>query len=77
MDNLETALAALGLKATKGGAAVSFFGWVFSSAAAAWFGALVAFAGLCVSWYFNWKRDQREQAEHELRMSIKPGLNEE
>lgn len=68
VDNVETLLAALGLKATKGGAVVSVAGWVFSSAAAAWFGGLVAFLGLCVNWWFNVKRDRREQREHEARM---------
>jgi putative copper export protein len=68
MDNLEAVLSALGLKATKGGAVVSVFGWLASSAAAAWFGALIALAGLCLQFYFNRKRDKREQQAHEARM---------
>jgi hypothetical protein len=76
MDNFETLLATLGLKATKGGAVVSIGGWLLSSAAAAWFGAGIAAIGLLVNVYFNWKRDKREQEEHELRMSIKPGLTD-
>lgn len=68
MDNVETVLAALGLKFTKGGAAVSVLGWLASSAAAAWFGAAIAAIGLAVNVYFNWKRDKREQMEHEARM---------
>lgn len=67
-DNVEAWLAALGLKVSKGGAGLAVLGWLSSSAAAAWFGALVAFCGLCVNAWFNWKRDRREQREHEARM---------
>jgi membrane associated rhomboid family serine protease len=31
-------------------------------------GIIVAVGGLIVSWYYQRKRDKREQAEHELRM---------
>lgn len=68
MDNVESVLAAFGLKTTGGGAVVAFAGWAFSSAAAAWFGAVVGLVGLCVTWHFNRKRDAREQREHEARM---------
>lgn len=68
MENLEAVLTALGIKLTKGGAVVSFAGWLASSAAAAWFGAGIAACGLLVNWHFNRKRDKREQEEHEARM---------
>ena len=77
MDNIESVLAALGLKATKGGFAMSVLGWLASSAAAAWFGAIVAVCGLALNAWFSWKRDQREQMEHEVRMAeIKAGLTD-
>jgi uncharacterized membrane protein YebE (DUF533 family) len=68
VDHLDAFLAAIGMKATKGGAVVAFAGWAISSAAAAWFGAMVALGGLGISAYFSWKRDKREQQEHDARM---------
>lgn len=66
--DIESVLATFGLKASGAGAVGAVIGWLLSSAAAAWFGVLVALAGLLVTWHFNKKRDQREQAEHEARM---------
>lgn len=47
---------------------VSILGWLFSSAAAAWFGAWIAVAGLLLNAHYTRKRDQREQREFEARM---------
>ena len=50
-----------------GGASALIFG-LSASEFAAIVGALVAIAGLLVQWYFNRRRDRREQEEHEARM---------
>jgi hypothetical protein len=68
MDNIEAWLVALGLKTSTGGALVAFVGWLSSSAAAAWFGALVGMAGLLITWWFSRRRDRREQEEHDAKM---------
>lgn len=67
-EQIEAWLSAFGFRATGGGATVSLLGWAFSSAAAAWCGAVVALCGLVLNTYFNRRRDRREQAEFEARM---------
>lgn len=67
-EHIEAVLAALGLKPVFGGAAMSVWGWVFSSTGAAWCGALIALVGLWMNWHYNARKDAREQAEHEARM---------
>lgn len=47
---------------------MSFFGWMFSSAGAAWCGALIALAGLLMNAFYTRRKDRREQEEHEARM---------
>ncbi len=51
-----------------GGSGVAIFGWLNATEWAAVGGFLVGAGGLLVSAYFNRRRDQREQAEHENRM---------
>lgn len=68
-QHVESVLAALGLKPVFGGAGVSFLGWLFSSAGAAWCGALIAMVGLLANLYYSSRKDKREQAEHEARMA--------
>jgi hypothetical protein len=67
-EHIEAVLAALGLKPVFGGATMSFFGWVLSSAGAAWCGAAIAGVGLCANLYYTRKKDRREQEEHDARM---------
>lgn len=54
--------------ATFFGSGTAIFGGLSANELAAVGGLFVGLAGLAVSWYFNWKRDQREQREHEARM---------
>lgn len=51
-----------------GGVSALFFGWSASEFAAI-VGAVVAVTGLAVQWYYNRRRDRREQAEFEARMA--------
>jgi hypothetical protein len=67
-EHIEAVAAALGLKPVFGGATMSFMGWVFSSAGAAWCGAFIAFVGLLMNFYFTRKKDKREQEAHDARM---------
>lgn len=54
--------------ATFVGSATSIFGGLSANELAAIGGLLVGLAGLAINLYFNWKRDQREQREHDARM---------
>lgn len=67
-EQVEAAIAALGLKPVWGGTAMSIGGWLFSSAGAAWCGALVAIVGLAMNWHYTSRKDKREQQEFEARM---------
>lgn len=51
------------------GGGISVAGFVFSSQIIAVLGFCVALAGLAVNWYYQAKRDKREQAEHLARMA--------
>jgi hypothetical protein len=67
-EHIEAVLAALGLKPVWGGTAMSIGGWLFSSAGAAWCGAVIAFVGLFMNWHYSRRKDRREQEEHDARM---------
>lgn len=65
----ETAAAAAGSKATYTGAGASVAGWFFSSEFGVLIGVLLGIAGFAINWYYKHKRDQREEALHDFRMS--------
>jgi hypothetical protein len=52
-----------------GGSAV--LAWLTSSQAGVAAGILIGVVGLLVQWYYRRKQDQREEAEHELRMTLR------
>lgn len=66
---IEAAIAASASKATYAGAAATGLGWLLSSEAAVLFGIVGVVAGLIVNWYYQAKRDRREEREHLARMS--------
>lgn len=53
-----------------GGASAVFFG-LTANEFAALVGALIAAGGYLTSLYFQWKRNRREQAEHDLKMLLR------
>ena len=61
-------MASIGSGATKTGASGAVLGWLFSQEVLAVLGVVIAVIGLVVNWYYNHKRNQRENAEHVLRM---------
>lgn len=67
-DNVDTIGLAAGKVGTYGGGASALIFGLSASEFAALVGAVVAIAGLVVQWYFNRRRDRREQAEHEARL---------
>jgi formate-dependent nitrite reductase membrane component NrfD len=64
----ETSAAALGSKATVTGGAASAAGFFMGIDWMGWVGIGVAILGLLINVYFSWQRNQREKAEHSLRM---------
>lgn len=66
----EATLAAIGSKATYGGAATSIVGWFMSSEFGVVAGILLGICGLLVNWHYRRKQDRREEAEHERRMRL-------
>ncbi len=66
----EAALAAVGSKATYGGAGASVFGWFTSNEFALLVGVVVAVGGFVINWYYKHKEDKRRQAEHDQRMGL-------
>lgn len=67
-ESQQAALAALGSKATYGGAGTSVAAWAVSSEAGIVIGIVIGVAGLLVNWYYKAKQDKREQREFEKRM---------
>lgn len=75
-DQLDAAAIAGGKAATYGGSASALFFGLSASEFAAIVGAVVAVTGLAVQWYFNRRRDRREQTEHLLRMRSYGGTSD-
>lgn len=65
---IETTLATAGSKATYTGAGMTISGWALSSESAVLCGIVLGLVGLCVNFFFQLKRDRREQKEHRARM---------
>ena len=65
---IEATLAATGSKATYTGAGMTISGWALSSEAAVLCGIVLGLVGLAVNFFFQLKRDRREQREHKARM---------
>lgn len=65
---IDSTIAATAGKATYAGAGTSIFGWLTSNEFAVLVGTFVAVGGFLINWYYRFKEDKRQQAEHELRM---------
>lgn len=68
LKDFDTIGLAVGKAGTYGGGTSALLFGLTASEFAAIVGALVAIAGLVIQWYFNRRRDRREQEEHEARM---------
>lgn len=66
---INTTVATLGSKATTFGAGTTFAAWVTSNEFLGVAGLVVAAIGLVVNIYFKRKEDQRQQREHDARMT--------
>ena len=66
----DATMAAVGSKATYGGASASVVSWFISSEFGVLMGILVGISGLLINWYYKHKEDKRRQAEHEQRKGI-------
>lgn len=67
---LEATIAAVGSKATYGGASVTVASWFMSSEFGVLMGMVIGIAGLITNFYFKNKEDKRRQFEHEHRMKV-------
>lgn len=72
VESYEIGIAMSG-KAAAAGGATGLLGFLLSSPGIGLLGVTVALIGVLVGVYFQWRRDQREQREHELRLQ---GLRE-
>lgn len=61
----ETATISASTKLTAGGSAVSVAGWITDSNIGLIAGILIGLAGLLVNWFYQYRRDRREQERHE------------
>lgn len=66
---IEATMAAVGSKATYGGASATVASWFLSSEFGMLMGIFIGVAGLVTNFYFKHKEDKRRQVEHDLRMS--------
>lgn len=68
-------LAATGGKTIAAGAGMTSWGWLISNEFLGLVGALVAVAGLGITWYYKRESNRRQAAEHALRMArLRRGL---
>lgn len=63
------ALGATGSKTIVTGAGLTSFGWITSNEFLGLVGAIVAVAGLVITWYYKREANRRHAREHELRMA--------
>lgn len=63
------ALGATGSKTIVTGAGLTSFGWITSNEFLGLVGAIVAVAGLAITWYYKREANRRHAREHELRMA--------
>lgn len=79
-ENIEN-LGSLGTKTIVAGTGLTSFGWLTSNEFLGLVGALVAVAGLCVTWYYKRaarnekarfliRLEERQVREHEMRMRL-------
>lgn len=61
--------AALGTKATYTGATATIGGWIVSSEFGVIAGVMIGVGGLITNWYFQHRRDRREEREHQHRIT--------
>lgn len=66
----EASMAAVGSKATYGGASTSIVAWFLSSEFGMLMGIMIGIGGLAINWYYKHKEDRRRQAEHDRRMGL-------
>ena len=75
-ETIDVTAAAAGSKAAYGGATTTIGSWLLSSEFGVVVGILIGIAGLLTNLYFQHRRDQREEREHQKRMTqlaTKPG----
>lgn len=75
-DAFDAAAASIASKATYTGASTTVVGWILSSEFGVLAGIVLGTVGLLTNWWFQHRRDKREEAEHQrrmARMSSKPG----
>ena len=65
---LDATMAAVGSKATYGGASTSVVSWFLSSEFGVLMGILIGLTGLLVNWYYKHKEDRRRQQIHDRKM---------
>ena len=63
-------MAAAGSKATYTGASTSVVAWMLSSEFGILVGVLLGLGGFGINWYYQHKRNKREQDEHDRRMGM-------
>jgi heme/copper-type cytochrome/quinol oxidase subunit 2 len=66
----EATMAAVGSKATYGGASTSVVSWFLSSEFGMLMGIFIGVTGLLVNWHYKHKEDKRRQEEHARKMGM-------
>jgi hypothetical protein len=71
-QTIDATLAAVGNRTAQAGGGTTVASWILSSEFGVLVGIIIGVSGLVMQWYYNRKRDKREQAEFEKRMGEKP-----
>jgi cbb3-type cytochrome oxidase subunit 3 len=65
---VEVAASTVATKSMYAGGGVTVFGWVFQVSAATAIGLIITILGFLVNFYFQFRRNRREELEHKARM---------
>lgn len=69
-------LGGAGSKAIVAGTSMTSWGWITSNEFFGLVGAMVAIAGLVLTWYYKRESNRRQALEHELRVArLRRGMN--
>lgn len=68
---IDATLAAVGHRSAQAGGGTTVASWILSSEFGVLVGIVIGVSGLLIQWYYNRKRDKREEAEHALRMVLR------
>ncbi len=70
-QTIDATLASVGHRSAQAGGGTTIASWLLSSEFGVLVGIVIGISGLLIQWYYNRRRDKREEAEHKLKMVLR------